>query len=321
GDGKFGIDHDTEEEVFIKIIVFGKSNRRLHGEDAVQQIERESRAFNHERELLELCLEHNLRRVARLISAGVVESDDGQPDYAFMVFEKAMSNGKVENFVDAANGLGFRLQLLKDVCVGLHQLHQRSIAHQDIKPSNILKVDEKGISRGKITDLGRASRKGTAIDHDLNAFACQPVYAPPDRLYRAPVDDWELKRITGDLYLFGSLIWQYALGTPGSLTSVWMSQLREPLKPHNFNDTYDQVLPHLIDVFEEIYKAGIAECNTDLERELIDIAKQLTSPDPLKRGAPSFQRRLDRHSLQPFVSKLDRLLKQFHAKGARLIAQ
>ncbi|RBP53532.1 protein kinase domain-containing protein [Arenicella xantha] len=315
GDGKFGIDLKTGEEVFIKTIVFGTQRRRFEGETATQQIERETHAFNHERRLLEVCLKHNLKRIAKLVDVGEVSDDNGDLEYAYMAFEKAESNGHIKNVTEVQDSFGFRLQLMKDVCVGLSQLHQRSIAHQDIKPSNILKTKEKGEDRGKITDLGRASIEGDGIAHDLADWAGQGMYAAPDRLYRVQTSNWNLKRTSSDLYLFGSLMWQYLSESDIPLTREWMKRLTEPLKPGNFSDTYDQVLPHLVIVFEEIFSDAINDCESEIERELITIIKELTNPDPAQRGSKSFSTRIDRHSLHPFISRLDRLLKTHLAQS------
>src|SRR5205823_2049082 len=66
---------------------------------------------------------------------------------------------------------------LHHIATGLYQLHSAEVAHQDLKPSNILVFEG---STSKIADLGCASVKGVASPRDSAAFAGDRTYAPTD---------------------------------------------------------------------------------------------------------------------------------------------
>lgn len=96
----------------------------------------------------------------------------------FIMFE--LADGDVRKVIAKASQIddAWRFNVLHDVAVGLQQLHSKKIAHQDLKPSNVLLFDAE--KRGaKIGDLGRASIMGTGASHDQMTIAGAKSYAPP----------------------------------------------------------------------------------------------------------------------------------------------
>jgi hypothetical protein len=69
----------------------------------------------------------------------------------------------------ATNALG----IARDICSGLAAIHDRGLAHGDLKPSNIM-IDGRG--RARITDLGLAHRAGEAA-----RFGGTPGYMAPEQ--------------------------------------------------------------------------------------------------------------------------------------------
>src|SRR5699024_10639814 len=92
------------------------------------------------------------------------------------------------------------LSMLYGASLGVFQLHQAEIAHQDLKPSNIL-VFSNDLS--KISDLGRASDKNNPFRWDDVLFAGDPNYAPIEIYFGMPATEFD-HRYAFDLYMLGS---------------------------------------------------------------------------------------------------------------------
>ena len=60
----------------------------------------------------------------------------------------------------AVRGLWEKLEILEELCAGLHYAHTAAIVHRDIKPSNVMR-DQTGVV--KILDFGIARGAGGVI--------------------------------------------------------------------------------------------------------------------------------------------------------------
>ena len=97
--------------------------------------------------------------------------------------------------------LAFIFRSLHNTAVGLQQLHKNGIAHQDLKPSNVLVFDKVS----KISDLGRASTQEISFRYDNLIIPGDRNYAPIEQLYNYHFcNDFE-EKFAADLYLLGSL--------------------------------------------------------------------------------------------------------------------
>src|SRR5262249_18446714 len=141
------------------------------------------------------------------------------------------------------------------------QLHGRDIAHQDLKPSNLLVFEDLS---AKIADLGRASIKNQNSPFDGKQIPGAGSYAPPEQLYRFPSPDWAERRIGADLYLLGSLVTFFFTGV--GVTKMLVRHLEEAHRPEFWRGMFHDVLPYLVDAFQKV----------------LDEVKQAV-PDPFKQ--------------------------------------
>jgi serine/threonine protein kinase len=190
--------------------------------------------------------------------------------------------------------------------VALSQLHGCGIAHQDLKPSNVLIFDR---TVSKLGDFGRASVLGAQPPHEDNPYAGDPGYAPLELLYHEVDPDWHRRRAACDLYLLGSLIVVFFLGV--ATTPAVLSRLRTQLQPRTWTGTYRDVLPYVRDAFGEVLLALRPALPAGCRDELETAARQLCEPDPALRGHPRNRAgTANPYSLERFVSTFNHLARR-----------
>ena len=138
-------------------------------------------AYVHEREILKICGTRHLDRIIRVIDSGKIDAPSEPGGMIFyLVLEQATCDAR--EFMGGVRSLdmAWRLRTLHQITVALHQLHSIDIAHQDLKPSNVLTF---GNHSAKVGDLGRACSLQAEPPHKDEIIAGDPDYAPPESLY------------------------------------------------------------------------------------------------------------------------------------------
>jgi serine/threonine protein kinase len=149
--------------------------------------------------------------------------DHGQ----FYVVMELIDHGSLDDLMEAHGRLPEH-QLLDvgiQIARGLRAAHRKGLIHRDVKPANILFVDEQA---AKIGDFGLAAfaaqqSQRTEGDHVIWGT---PPYVAPERLYNQPED------IRSDVYSLGTTLFHAVAGKPpidSNTTSA--TELRE-LKQH-----------------------------------------------------------------------------------------
>lgn len=305
----FIVEREDGTKAFLKATDY---SRALRSCDPAFYLHRQAEAFIFERRLLKEC--SGMSRVVRLLDHGSVRADARNPASVsqYLIFELADSD--LRGFIERIR-IATALALTRDVAVGLMQLHEAGIAHQDIKPSNILVFGE--TTRAKIGDLGRAVGMGVHGPHDSLDWPGDYTYAPPETLYGHIPDGWEDRRVSGDYFLLGSII-LFALSEV-SMTPMLLEQLPARHHPELWRKKFRAVLPHLKRSFASVlarirgdfterFGASVHERVCD---EIMAMLRQLCHPEPEKRGFPDgFRHRSGRgRDIRPYVSSLTRLSK------------
>jgi eukaryotic-like serine/threonine-protein kinase len=210
------------------------------------------------------------------------------------------------------------LRTLHHVSNGLRQLHGAEVAHQDVKPSNVMTF---GVGGAKIGDLGRATDHARAMPHDDHAIAGAKPYAPPELLYRETASDWGTRRAACDVYLLGSLaVFLFiGVGTTARMMMEIPPALRPPTLGGAYSGSYQDVLPQVRSAFAAAMEEFDAAVPEGLRAELGVIVRQLCDPEPTKRGDP--RNRIGHHnpfSLEQFVSRFDRLARRSEARMVKV---
>jgi eukaryotic-like serine/threonine-protein kinase len=301
----YQVGHSDGRKAFLKALDYSRALRSPDPPSALQAL---TAAYLFERNILQTCKTRRMDRVIQSIESGFVtvdHTDLGRVDY--LILEMAQCD--VRSFLNASKtfDLAWILRSLHHVATGIYQLHAAQIAHQDVKPSNILVFGDRV---SKVADLGCASQKGTVCPRDDRDLAGDPAYAPPELLYGYRDPDWTIRRFGCDAYLLGSMI--VFMFTGLNATSLLFSNLAADHHPKNWTGTYKEIVPYLKDSFGLALEQFAAAIPVEsLQGELRAIVSYLCEPDITLRGHP--QNRIGHRpqfSLERFVSKLDLLARR-----------
>lgn len=255
--------------------------------DWVERVNRLTNAYLFERDLVLLCGERRMTRVVRALDRGEVEMPGmTPPSVHFLVFE--LANGDVRTALSDFEqfDIAWALRALHHAATGLKQLHYVGVAHQDLKPSNLLAFEDDGVF--KLADLGRASRRDRAAEHDALAVAGDLQYAPPELLYGFVSGEWSMRRTACDVYLLGSMAMFLFAGV--TATAQILGRVPAVMRPRSWQGAFDDVLPHLLGAFNDAV-AAFAETVPEGYREpVVEAVRQLCMPDPRLRGHPRSRR-------------------------------
>lgn len=292
-------------KAFLKALDYSKA---LDSPDPARALESMTVAYNFERDLLAKCQERGMDRVVRSLGDGSIRVEETAAGVVqYLIFELADRDIRSHLALVGQIDVAWKLRCLHHMATGVWQLHGARIAHQDLKPSNVL-VFEQRIS--KVADLGRASYQGHGGPSDEHDCAGDLGYAPPELLYRYIDPDWTRRRIGCDAYLLGSMV--VFLFTGLSTTSMLMNELHESHRWQSWAGSFDEVLPYIRDAFGvvlEIFARHVTE--GPLQPELRTIVSQLCEPDPRHRGDPDRRWSIgSRLSLERYVSKFDLLARR-----------
>jgi serine/threonine protein kinase len=275
--------------------------------------------FEYESDLLALCRQRKLGRIVQVIESDKVERDPNAPPVLryvpFLIFE--LAEGDIRDSVDLSKAVSdqWRFQILHQTTLALLQLHKEQIAHQDLKPSNVLRF---GDQRLKLGDLGRSSLRGKPAPHDSMAVAGAQNYAPFEQSYSYLREDWLERRLSTDVFHLGCLV--VFSFTNICLPEYVLSKLAEPYRPGNWGDSYELVIVHIHAAVVEALAELSSEFPERFRAELLDIVRDLCHPDPIKRGRTGLKLTTATGPLwlERYVSRFDILEKK---AGIRMVVQ
>lgn len=292
-------------KAFLKALDFSYA---LSQPDPAAVLQVMTSAFNAERGILEACNGKNMKYVVRILESGTYNSIN------YMIFE--MADYTAHRLIDVSMSFDYAwsLRSLHNIATGVHELHTMQVAHQDVKPSNVLMFNHNKIS--KIGDVGRASKMNAPIEHDSFDWAGDLGYSPFEQRYGYIVPDWTTRRFSCDMFMFGNLIYTYF----NNISIVQSIFNKLPPSIQNATNQYKDVLPQLQYAFNEV----LEEFNTNipdenLRKELVNLVRKLSNPDIDLRGEPN-TKGPERFSLYKTISRLDFLSKNYEYKLRRLIA-
>lgn len=299
------VQHTSGKKAFLKAIDLSSA---FSSPDPTRTLQILTEGYNFERDLLKECGDHGLDRVAIAIDDGNVRIPRGGPTdvVPYLIFDLADCDVRTQVDISKSFDLALRLRAMHHITTGLWQLHKHSIAHQDLKPSNVLVY---GGKESKITDLGRAASQGRNPPHEDCHVAGDQTYAPPELLYKHLSPDWHTRRQGCDAYLLGSMVVFLFAG------SAMTPELFKGIPPtHHYKvwtGTYLDVLPIVQNAFGHAITKIKEQFDEDLRADLTEIVLQLCDPDVSRRGHPKMLgTKTVQFSLERYVAKFDLLARR-----------
>jgi serine/threonine protein kinase len=214
----------------------------------------------------------------------------GKSDDAYFYAMEYVEGEALENLIKRCERLEpkIALEITSQVATGLAAIHEQSLVHRDIKPTNIMvSLKDEGRLIAKIIDLGLAKPVADApTDVPIStpgAFAGTPAFASPEQFAGVGVD------IRSDLYSLGVVLWEMVTGhgmLSGSPAEVMYQHQHAPLPLERLKDVPQPVAVLLEKLLE---KDPVQRFQTPNE---------LLKAIPTVTGALDARRRITRQNLQ-----------------------
>lgn len=285
-------------EAFVKLL---DTTVNEDNSDPIADLKLRLDVFQYERRLVEKCCNHKMSRIVRAIGFGKLENETASNPVYYLIFELAECDLREQVDLDHRFNLACRLRVLHQTAVGLKQLHWANIAHQDLKPSNVLVFPD---NETKLGDLGHAQDRNEPRPGRDTKIAADHTYAPPEQLYGHIPEDWDVRRLSADLYHLGSLA--VFLFTGIGLTPSLYGQLRPEHHWDVWMGNYRDVLPYVREAMDAVLDELADATDLTVREELVTLVRYLTDPEPTKRCHPrNLAGNRARYGLDRFVSRFD----------------
>jgi serine/threonine protein kinase len=295
------------QTAFLKAIDLSRAMRAPPG-DMLDELKKIIDTATFEKSICALCGVRRMDRVVQaLATSDIVTGPNLQDRVPYIIFE--LADGDVRRRIRLVN-YGVRaawiFRAAQNAAVGLTQLHSAKIAHQDMKPSNLLHFESQSIF--KVGDVGRAIQEGIQVPHAEYGIAGDPAYAPPELLYGHFIPDWNTRRFGCDLFMFGSMLTFFFLGqgtTPMLVSKIDASYLPRS-RGGQWSGTYMEALPVVRRAFSAVLEELSIASPAEFRDEVVKSVLELCEPDPALRGHP-LNRNQNQFDLSRYVSLFDLL--------------
>jgi len=187
GAGGMGTVYKARDTLLDRFVALKLLRRDLSGEsDHASRLQQEAR----------VAASINHPNVIQVFSSG---TDHGQ----FYVVMELVNRGTLDDLIEQRNRLpeGEVLESGIQVAKGLRAAHRQGLIHRDVKPANILFIDER---TAKISDFGLAS--AAAEGTKRGEIWGTPYYVAPERLNNGPED------FRTDIYGLGATLFHAVAG-------------------------------------------------------------------------------------------------------------
>jgi len=292
----------NSETCFLKAFDIMKFNAITPGQSMMDAMNEMTTVYKYERDLSDYCKNKHVNKVSFVREAGEqLVTGFSFSVVPYLIFE--LAEGDVRKTLDFSKELDYawRFKSLHDVAVGLKQLHNVDVSHQDLKPSNVLVFS----SESKLGDLGRSMCRNIDGPYNNHFFSGDWSYAPPELMYGYYEKDWQKRVFATDCYMLGSLVVFYFIGI--SMSALLRKHIPDNFAWENWKGGYADIIPYLELAFSSAlleFESNIAR--QDLKSELKRLVEHLCNPFPEKRGHPkNIAIDGNNYSMERFVTILD----------------
>jgi len=301
GVGYVALDEKEKVERFVKVVDYRAQLADISQLTAMLQLAK------FEVDMHKYCL--RMSKVVKMVDHGQLffRTPEGV-EYSFLVLILERGVGDIKGHVDFLPNQSpyWKLWVLRDIGLALTQIERGSLAHNDVKPSNVIRFASDGTKHNiKLGDVGRVvTRTGTG-PYDGHEWAGDYRYRPIENLYGWSEPDFQDRHTAADAYMLGTLMCFLFVGV--SLTERVVNSLPGQYRPGVYKGGYQQLLDMVRHAWNKVVLEQIRPSfPQEMRDELTDILVGLTDPDPKTRGDAA-ARRQGTVGLDRVYTKLERL--------------
>jgi serine/threonine protein kinase len=235
-----------------------------------------------------------MSKVVRMVDHGSLtfELPNKTGEYSFMCVVLELGDGDIKSHVDFKpdQSTYWKLWVLREVALATVQIERGNLAHNDIKPSNVIRFPSKGDKHDiKLGDVGRVVTKAGAGPFDRLLWAGDPRHRPIEVLFGWEEPEWQNRRTAADAFMLGNLACFLFVGA--SLTERIVNSMPPELRPGVYQGSYRDILDVVRHVWSTVLNDQIhPQLPAEVREELSSIIRWLTEPDPSQRGEPAARR-------------------------------
>ena len=227
----------------------------------------------HERDTHEERFRQEARAAGGVSHPAIVTIYDAgrEGDVAFIAMELVEGRELRELIRDGAISPSRAIEIAADVADGLAYAHARGVIHRDIKPGNIMVLDD---GRVKVMDFGIARLRQPTIKTQTGVLLGSPQYMSPEQISGADVD------ARADVFSLGVVLYEMLTGVrpfdAADLSQVLFWVVNMPAKPPGerrpgLPTVVDFILARAMRKKPEERYAGVAEFAADLRRCMAEV--------------------------------------------------
>lgn len=239
-----------------------------------------------EQSVSEQCRGLNLSRIASAIESGEIDVpgfDGLNGKVYYLIFDKAEGDFRQSHIEAKEKAWLHAFKALHHVSIGISQLHRAGIAHQDIKPSNILSYSDETF---KISDLGRVTDIDNKSPFSNMRFTGDTSYNPPEYLHGSYRLSEFRDRYLSDVFMLGSLA--YHIVEDVQIISPTRMEAEQIYGNPMVGLPYQEALPIWMTAFSTVLERFHLSCTEkfggELARLIRDLVEELCTPDVSLRG-------------------------------------
>jgi eukaryotic-like serine/threonine-protein kinase len=268
-----------------------------------------------EQNILNKCKDKKMSKVVVPQDAGEITVPNFAPPLNtvyYVIFEKAEGTLRDQHLeVPEQNWLAV-FRALHHVALGIEQLHNAEMAHQDIKPSNVLAFSQEQF---KVSDLGRVVDRQGISPFSSTHFPGDPAYKPIEMYFGLHSLDFNIRK-SCDMNMVGSLVFHVVENMP--LNALVLREARL-LDTNLMAKPFNEALPYILSAFNTVLRRFEDHCidlfGEKVATSIVSIVYEMCHPDPSKRGLARATNQNVQYSMRRYVGKLANLVRYAKIHG------
>lgn len=160
-------------------------------------------------------------------------------------------------------------EISRQICFGLHAIHEAGILHRDLKPANVI-IDSKG--KARITDFGIAGLEKDVLKEEIRIGT--PAYMSPEQIAGKEVTS------KSDIYSLGLLLYEIFTGEQAMQGNSFeeLAEKQQTIAPANPSAFVENINP----LVEQTIKRCLEKKSGERPKSALQVALALPGGNPIE---------------------------------------